>query len=276
MKKTLKAAALAVPALLLAIPVIYSGRKNHPDFELLSQYRYAHRGYHDKPTIPENSLPAFRRAVERGWGAELDVHIMKDGTLAVVHDSDLSRVTGQKKYIEEMTKEELADYHLEGTSETIPLFDDVLDIFEGKTPLIIELKPFRGNHYELAKAVCERLDTYKGCYCMESFDARVVSAIKRLRPDTCRGILSQNFFKVRSGRNRWQALYETSLVSNIVTRPDFVAFHFPGRNVLSYKIAVGLLKIQPVHWTLRSKEDLIAAENEGAIPIFEKFDPDKD
>ena len=79
----LKAAALTTAAYTLCL----HGRTRHPDLEILRKYRFAHRGYHDKPTIPENSMPAFRRAVERGWGAELDVHLMKDGTLAVIHDS---------------------------------------------------------------------------------------------------------------------------------------------------------------------------------------------
>ena len=60
-----------------------TGRTGHPKLELLRRYRYAHRGFHDKPQVPENSLAAFRRAIERGFGAELDVHLTKDGKLVV-------------------------------------------------------------------------------------------------------------------------------------------------------------------------------------------------
>ena len=71
---------------LLALDLLFTlalrCRKGHPKWELLKKYRYAHRGFHDKPVIPENSLPAFRRAIEHGFGAELDVHLLKDGTLA--------------------------------------------------------------------------------------------------------------------------------------------------------------------------------------------------
>lgn len=74
-------------------------------------------GYHDKPQIPENSLPAFRRAIAHGWGAELDVHLLKDGTLAVFHDSSLSRCTGAQGMIEDLTFEELRALRLEGTDE---------------------------------------------------------------------------------------------------------------------------------------------------------------
>ena len=52
-------------------------RRGHSAWGLLRLFRYAHRGYHDKPRIPENSMAAFRRAIENGFGAELDVHLMK-------------------------------------------------------------------------------------------------------------------------------------------------------------------------------------------------------
>ena len=58
----------------------------------LARWDYAHRGLHDKEVgSPENSLAAFKEAVESGYGAELDVHLLKDGNLAVIHDSSLFR-----------------------------------------------------------------------------------------------------------------------------------------------------------------------------------------
>jgi hypothetical protein len=85
-------------------------RRNHPKWALLRQYRYAHRGFHDKPVIPENSLTAFRRAVESGFGAELDVHLTKDGRLAVIHDSKLKRVCGVEGCVEDFTAAELGRF----------------------------------------------------------------------------------------------------------------------------------------------------------------------
>ena len=63
--------------------------------------RYAHRGFHSKPEIPENSLPAFRRAIEYGFGSELDVHLIADGSLVIFHDEKLERQTGAKGEIED-------------------------------------------------------------------------------------------------------------------------------------------------------------------------------
>ena len=103
--------------ILLLLCVLYilalQGRRNHPLWSCFRAQRFAHRGYHDKPQIPENSLPAFRRAIAHGWGAELDVHLLKDGTLAVFHDSSLSRCTGAQGMIEDLTFEELRALRLE-------------------------------------------------------------------------------------------------------------------------------------------------------------------
>lgn len=134
-------------------------RRNQPGWEKLAGVRFAHRGLHDpNQGIPENSMAAFRRAVEHGFGAELDVHLMADGNLAVVHDSSLKRVCGADVFIEDLTAEDLKDYPLMGTAERIPLFRDVLALFEGKTPLVIELKVERGNANALTDRVMAALE----------------------------------------------------------------------------------------------------------------------
>lgn len=268
----LKTALLTAGAYTLSL----HGRTKHPDLEELRKYRYAHRGYHDKPTAPENSLAAFRRAIEHDWGAELDVHLMKDGTLAVIHDASLLRTAGVDVRIEDLTREELDNYRLEGTDERIPLFDEVLALFENTTPLIIELKSENGNHFALSKAVCKRLDSYKGLYCIESFDPCVISDVRTLRPGICRGQLSQNFLKHKGQTDPVRSLLATSLVGNLIGQPDFIAFNFHDRDCLSNVLCLKLWGIQGVAWTLRSKEELLRAEAEGLIPIFEHFDPEED
>ena len=63
-------------------------------FDFFEKNRYfAHRGLHGDG-IPENSLAAFRRACEAGYGIELDVHLTADEKLVVFHDDTLSRMCG--------------------------------------------------------------------------------------------------------------------------------------------------------------------------------------
>ena len=237
--------------------------------------RFAHRGFHNKPDIPENSLPAFRRAVQCGFGAELDVHLMRDGHLAVIHDASLKRTAGADVLVEDLTAEELRQYKLEGTEHHIPLLEEVLPVFAGKAPLIVELKAERGNADALAAAACKLLDKYKVDYCVESFDPRCLMWLWQNRPDVLRGQLSENFARHGDGKDlpgvvRWVL---SNLLLNCRTRPDFIAYRFEDRSALSVKLCRGLYGAQEFSWTIRSREDMAAAEEVGALPIFECFDP---
>ncbi|MBO2516948.1 MAG: glycerophosphodiester phosphodiesterase [Clostridiales bacterium] len=254
---------------------VLRGRTGHKVFAVLEKYRFAHRGFHDKPAVPENSIPAFCRALERGWGAELDVHLLKDGSLYVFHDSKLQRCTGAEGVIEDLDCKSVRELRLEGTDEKIPSFDEVLNLFEGKAPLIIELKAYNRNHEALTKAVCERLDRYKGDFCIESFDPRVLEVLRKIRPDICRGQLAQDFQKNGDGVQPLLRRPLAHLWWNVWTRPDFIAYRFEDRDCRDLRRCVDKLGIKEVSWTIRSRETLLEAEKNGCIPIFETFDPDK-
>lgn len=244
------------------------------NFDNLKKTRYAHRGYHSKPEIPENSMAAFKRAVARGWGSEFDVHILKDGQLVVFHDNDLERCTGRKGIIENLTLQEAKALRLEGTEEQIPTFNEVLDLYEDSgLPLIIELKHYKGNHLALSEAVAKRLDSYKGDFCIESFNPWIVQDFKKLRPDIIRGQLSRNFMADSYGQPKLIAYLTTNLFFLPFNKPDFIAYKFEDRMNRRNQRAIKK-GIQPVSWTLRSKENLLQAESEGAMVIFECFDPE--
>ena len=239
-------------------------------FSQLEKYIFAHRGFHDKPLIPENSMPAFRRAGERGFGAELDIHLMKDGRLAVIHDACLRRTAHADVFIEDLCAEDLPQYHLEESSETIPLLEDVLEL---GLPLIVELKCERGNAAALSEAAWNALKDYPAPWCMESFDPRAVFWFAKHHPEVCRGQLSENFFRNPEvelpGYQKWIL---TRLLGNIFCRPDFVAYQFEDRDnpyLRRYLQNGG----REASWTIRKREDLEAALRAGSIPIFECFDP---
>ncbi len=251
-------------------------RREHPYWKTLGQYRYAHRGWHDKPAIPENSMAAFRLAVENGFGAELDVHLMKDGHLAVIHDSSLRRTAGADVMVEDLTLAELRQYRLEGTDEPIPLLEDVLALFEGRTPLVVELKSYKGNHDALAEATMAMLDKFRVAYCVESFDPRCLMWLKKHRPDVVRGQLSQQFFRHRDndpGVGKAVQFLLSNLFFNIVTQPDFIAYRFSDRKCAAVAICRGVYHVQEVNWTITDRSQMEAAEKRGNLVIFERFDP---
>ena len=252
---------------------LLQGRLGHPDLPKLRLWSYAHRGLHGEGR-PENSLAAFRAALDHGYGVELDIHLMKDGNLAVIHDSLLQRTTGRDGRIEDLTAEELSGYRLEGTEETIPDFRDVLALFAGKAPLIIELKPVDGNHAALCRAACDLLEGYDGLYCMESFDPRCVAWLKQNRPGIVRGQLTEYSLDMEYHVPMPLRFALSHNLLNFYGRPDFIAYRYSHRSrSCTNFICEKLLGVQGVSWTLKTQEDHDAALAQGLIPIFENYIP---
>ncbi|MBO4915029.1 MAG: hypothetical protein J5449_07465 [Oscillospiraceae bacterium] len=242
----------------------------------MKTFRYAHRGLHDLSAgIPENSLAAFRRAAGRGFGAELDVHLLSDGTLAVFHDSKLERLTGREGFIEDLTAADLPQLKLAGTGETVPQLHEVLELFDrAKLPLLVELKAFRGNHNELTERTVRELDKYLVPYVIESFDPRCLLWLWRNHPEIIRGQLAQDFLHGdSSGMGHKVDLILTHMAYNPATRPNFVSYRFEDRNTPALRRVKRLKTAVIFYWTIRSREDMELAEADGAQVIFEGFIP---
>ena len=265
-----------IGAVLLLIFITYllsiQGRKGHPGRKDLMGWSYAHRGLH-REGVPENSMAAFREALDAGYGIELDVHLLKDGNLAIMHDSDLLRTTGCQGKIEELTTDDLQSYHLDGTAETIPTFRQVLDLYDGKAPLVVELKVSNNNFAALTDAACKMLDSYNGVYCLESFDPRVLLWLKKNRPDLIRGQLTENYFKTNNKLPWILKLILSKNLGNFLTRPDFIAYRYRDRKS-TFSNRLCMKRMAGVSWTIVTQAEFDTAVEEGWIPIFEGFRPD--
>lgn len=99
----------------------------HPYLDWPGPIPFAHRG--GTSTAPENTLPAFERAVELGFvHLETDVHLSADGVLFAFHDPDLRRTCGIDASIADLRSTELADVRVDGR-EPIPTMHTLLDRF---------------------------------------------------------------------------------------------------------------------------------------------------
>ena len=265
-------AGIILGVLILLYILCLRGRRKNPELEGLRGWSYAHRGLHKKG-VPENSMAAFKLAVAKGYGIELDLHLMADGTVAVIHDHSLLRTTGKEGIIEDLSIKDLGSYTLEGTTETIPTLREVLQMVRGRVPLILEFKTHLKNAHKLGDAVFALLEDYKGDYCVESFDPLCVFWLKRFHPNVVRGQLAANYIKnkkIKSWLARW---FVTCNLGNWITKPDFIAYEFSGRKTLSNFLIRHLWGVQGVSWTLTTQEDYDKAVSEGWIPIFEGFEP---
>ena len=139
----------------------------------------AHRGLHNEEVM-ENSMGAFKRALEHNVAIELDIHLTKDNQLVVIHDEDLKRLTGKDGIVEHLTLEELKEYPLLD-GQHIPTFKEVLDLVDEKVPILVELKVYEKNYKALSQKVKEeflpRVRDKKN-YVFISFDPRSLWPLK--------------------------------------------------------------------------------------------------
>ena len=211
-----------------------------------------HRGLHDANTT-ENGLRAFAKAKEKNLPFELDVHLSKDGHLVVSHDSDLKRTTGKEGIIEEMDLGYLKKNYRLLDGEEVPSFLEVLSQTNEQVPIVVELKPYKGNAKLLAKALLNELSFIKEKknIVVISFDPRALFPLKK--SGYMRGLL------VSSGR------------PSILNLRGFFEFLCPGKDLLTNRKVMGYRKKGGIInvWTLESEEEVQNAKNYADILTFQ-------
>jgi len=264
---------IIIVILILYLLAIMPKLRRNPDSRSLNGWLYAHRGLHNnKAKAPENSLRAFKLAVENGYGIELDVQLTKDLVPVVLHDYNLKRACKLDIKVAELTYEELKEYRLFKSQEHIPTFQEVLELVDGKVPLIIELKIPRKAEI-LCDLVSKKLQDYKGIYCIESFNPFGLLWYKKHFPKVVRGQLATDFAKEKIEGDKFQYFILKHLLMNFQTKPDFIAYHHVYKKGLSFTLCRKLFRVKTVAWTIQSQEDLENCSKYYDLFIFDKFIP---
>lgn len=286
---------LAALYLLAIMPRIF--RK--PDMTPFQGWLYAHRGLHRNEPVrggcegqgkgeadqgaeglaqgaeniaPENSLRAFQKAVDAGFGIELDVQLTKDHIPVVFHDFTLKRICGREGKVCDYTYEELQQFPLCGSDQRIPKFEDVLKLVDGRVPLIVELK-IEAVDLSVCPAADKLLTEYRGVYCIESFNPLGLFWYRRHRGRVARGQLAEGFLR-KGELSGILYLVLQNLVFNWLTKPDFIAYNHEHYDMLSRRLCRGLYRNTAVAWTIKSQEELEAAGRYFDLFIFDSFVPE--
>lgn len=263
--------ACVVLYLLLIMPRMYKRPDKKPFFEGIL---YAHRGLHDNASeAPENSMAAFEKAIEAGYGIELDVQLTKDKIPVIFHDFTLQRVCGVEGKVAEYTYEELQQFSLCGSEQKIPKLADFLQLAGGKVPLIIEYK-LPSMQAEVCAIADKLLAEYKGVYCIESFNPLALFWYRRNRKEIMRGQLAMNFLK--SEEKEYSPLLYFALghlLFNFLTKPDFIAYNHGDYKGVSRRLCRHLYRCTAVAWTIRSEAELGARKQDFDLFIFDSFVP---
>lgn len=268
------AVCIVIAFVVLYLLLIMPRMCNRPDRTPFEGVLYAHRGLHDNDSdAPENSMAALKKAVEAGFGIELDVQLTRDKIPVVFHDFTLQRVCGTDGKVADYTYEELQQFSLCGSEQKIPKFEDFLEMVDGRVPLIIEYK-IPGGITEVCPIADKLLAGYKGLYCIESFNPLGVLWYRQNRKEIMRGQLADNFLK--SGEAEFSKLLYFALhhlLFNFLTKPDFIAYNHHRHKDLSRRICRYLYGALAVAWTIKSKEELAERKADFDLFIFDSFIP---
>ena len=230
---------------------------------------YAHRGLHSEDkSVPENSLEAFRLAGRAGYGAELDVRLTKDGQVVVFHDDTLDRMCGVHARVDEKSYDELKLLSLCGTDQRIPLLTEVLEVYGGRGPLIVELKSGPRNR-ELCEKTYAILSDYPGEVCIESFNPRIVRWFRFHGKDLVRGQLATTTSDYGDAVSKRTAFLLSHCLLNFMSRPQFIAYRV-GFRPLSVRLAEAMGAMR-FCWTAHNER----AERGRDGVIFEFYRPQR-
>ena len=240
----------------------------------LTDIPIAHRGLHGGG-IPENSLPAFRAAIGKGYAIETDVRFSEDKKLVVFHDDTLARMTGEKGGAADYPAAELQKMTLQESGEHIPLFSEFLEEVAGKAPVLLEIKDMpKVSGEEIAEAVALEIGEKPLVYAVQSFQPAYVKAYKKRCPAVACGILAtgQKFTKADFGNSpiwRIKAHVLKYMSFNRSVKPDFISYRaadLPFRRVTKFEGA-------KLCWTVRSAEEAARVKAYADNIIFEGFCP---
>ena len=163
---------------------------------------FGHRGAAGE--APENTMEGYEFAYSLGVRClELDVHLTKDGDLAVIHDETLDRTTDGKGHVGGYTMDELRRFHAGALfaerypEARIPSLKDVMEIYASKMNLFqVEIKTDRPFILDM---VCRQVvDTLCDFDIAEktiitSFDPYAIKVVRRISPDQKCGLISMSY-----------------------------------------------------------------------------------
>ena len=247
----------------------------HPDFLRLP---IAHRGLHS-PGVPENSMAAFRAAIDAGYGIECDIQATADGQAVVFHDYDLSRLADDAGFVADLHLQRLQEFRLLGSDEQIPTLRQLLEEVAGRVPLLIEIKDQDGrlgpNIGTLQDKVARELQGYQGPVAVMSFNPYTVGAFHEAAPEITAGLTTCGYLP-----EEWPML-DDEMCDHLAQIADFDSV---GAEFISHDhddlgnpavLALAARDVPVLCWTIRSPEAEARARRIAQNITFEDYFPEK-
>ena len=239
----------------------------------------AHRGLHDRANgIIENSRSAFEAAIEKNYAIECDVQLSSDGVPFIFHDDNFERLTSASGRSDAMPIADVQNLVLTGSAanETPQRFTEFLAQIAGRTQLQIELKQQADatRTVKLATEVAIALRRYSGPYTIESFDPRLLAALRDAGVTAPLGIITYAYDEPDwdSHIPGWRKFVLRHLLHWPWTRFSFISC----RNLSLYLPMVRFLHargMEVTSWTITSEQAARACLRASDQIVFEGFLP---
>jgi glycerophosphoryl diester phosphodiesterase len=237
----------------------------------------AHRGWHDKAQARlENTAPAFRAAIEKGYGIECDLQGAEDGTPMVFHDLRLDRLVAASGPIAAYSARSLARFRYKGQDERILTFAQFLDLVGGQVPVLAEVKRNGALRPGFLESIARQATAYEGPVALMSFDRRVVAALGELAPAVPRGCIVGGRQLISSLWAAHSRTRESPAASRLLgSAPEGVAFYAVQINLVAVAHTWMRRRSQNLPlftWTVRTPRQRARAARWADAPIFEGYE----
>jgi glycerophosphoryl diester phosphodiesterase len=236
----------------------------------------AHRGLHDEAEgIVENSASAIEAAIAEGYAVEVDLQCAARQKPIVFHDRTLDRLTMESGAVATRDIDALCAIPLRNSRDRILSLEGLLDLVDGRVPLIIEVKSTWSGNHDYEGNIAAALALYRGKAAVMSFDPQCVAAFRHVSPALPRGLVSERF----ADKGHWpnlsfgQRFAMRYLLSAAIARPNFVAYDVKALPALAPGIARDVFHLPLLTWTVRTEADKANAQLFADAMIFEGIVP---
>jgi glycerophosphoryl diester phosphodiesterase len=238
----------------------------------------AHRGLHDRSRgIIENSRSAFEAAIVHGYAIECDIQLSSDGVPFIFHDDTFERLTDQTGSSGERPIGDLQALVLRdsATGDAPQRLSEFLEQAAGRTTLQIELKRQRTAErtLQLASAVANTIAQFREGITLESFDPRLLAALRAEGVTAPIGIITYDYHDERSGTSASQRFALRHLLHWPWTRFDFISCHTRNLDLPAVRFfrSSGM---EVTAWTIKSEQDASEALVSADQIVFEGYLPE--
>ena len=214
-------------------------------------------------------MKAFETAIYGGFAIELDVQLLSDGSVVVIHDENTKRMTGVDRVVAALDSRQITQMQMVDSDQHIPLLQEVLELVNGRVPLLIEIKN-TGKVGNLESALLSTLSSYNWELAIQSFNPYSVRWFKLNAPLVERGQIATDF--KNDNLSFYKKFLLKHLLLNCVSRPTFISYDV--RYLPNWSTSRQRRKDLPIlGWVVKSIEAYERMSPWCDNVIFEGFDP---